>query len=158
MREHTHLPAMVGFVRKHVAEHFRSDLPRRGPAVSTKLFNAATAAQRFRKHLSAASGALGQSRAGLLPRAVRALQQSWNFQVWSCKPDPLRADIVHVREDRRDGSGLAGRLRFPSDRVKMFDNNLVDPIVGRKKPNSGLAEWRVHPVLSRGHPLLLPYL
>src|SRR5258707_12952280 len=155
MREHTHLPAMVGFVRKHVAEHFRSDLPRRSPAVSTKLVDAATAAQRFRKHLSAASGALGQSRAGLLPRAVRALQQSWNFQVRSCKPHPLRADIVHVREDRRNSSGLAGRLRFPSDRVKMFDNNLVHAIVGRKKPNSGLAEWRVHLVLTRGHRFLL---
>jgi len=62
---------------------------------------------------------------------------------------------VHVREDRRNGSGLAGRLRFPSDRVKMFDNNLVDPIVGRKKPDSGLAEWRVHLVLKPGHRFLL---
>src|SRR5207253_10459257 len=34
MREHTHLPAMVGFVRKHVAQHFRASRPRPGPAVS----------------------------------------------------------------------------------------------------------------------------
>src|SRR5882762_10488359 len=155
MREHAHLPAMVGFVRKHVAQHFRANLPRRSPAVSTKLVDAATAAQRFRKHLPAASGALGQSRARLLRRAVRALQQSWNFQVRSCKPDPLRADIVHVREDRRNGSDLAGRFRFPSDWVKMFDNNLVHAIVGRKKPDSGLAEWRVHLVLTCGHRFLL---
>src|SRR5258707_6025110 len=155
MRKHTYLPAMVRFVRKHVAQHFRASLPGRSPAVPTKLVDAATTAQRFRKHLSAASGALGQARAGLLPRAVRALEQSWNFQVRSCKPDPLRADIVHVREDRRNGAGLAGRLRFPSDTVKMFDNNLVHAIVGRKKPNSGLAEWRVHLVLTCGHRFLL---
>ena len=34
MRKHTHLPAMVGFVRKHVAQHFRANRPRRSPAVS----------------------------------------------------------------------------------------------------------------------------
>jgi hypothetical protein len=28
MREHTHLPARVGFVRKHVAQHFRTNRPR----------------------------------------------------------------------------------------------------------------------------------
>jgi hypothetical protein len=60
MREHTHLPAMVGFVRKHVAQHFQANRPRRSPAVSAKLLDAApTAAERFRKHLRAASGALG---------------------------------------------------------------------------------------------------
>src|ERR1700732_4433116 len=34
MREHTHLPAMVGFVRKHVAQHFLANRPRPSPAVS----------------------------------------------------------------------------------------------------------------------------
>ncbi len=31
MREHTHLPAMVGFVRKHVAQHFKRRLRRHHP-------------------------------------------------------------------------------------------------------------------------------
>jgi hypothetical protein len=62
MREHTHLPAMVGFVRKHVAQHFETHRPRPSPAVSAKLLDAApTAAERFREHLRAANGALGQS-------------------------------------------------------------------------------------------------
>ena len=72
MREHTHLPAMVGFVRQHVAQHFQANRPRRSPAVSANLLDAApTSAERFSKHLRAASGAYGQSRTGLLRRAVR---------------------------------------------------------------------------------------
>src|SRR5712691_1769609 len=93
MREHTHLPAMVGFVRKHVAQHFQANRPRPSPAVSANLLDAApTTAKRFGEHLRAASGALGQSRTGLLRRAVRAVELSWNLQVRSCKPDPLGAD------------------------------------------------------------------
>src|SRR6266436_892006 len=41
MRQHTHLPAMVGFVRKHVAQHFQANRPRPSPAVSAKRLNAA---------------------------------------------------------------------------------------------------------------------
>ena len=97
MREHAHLPAMVGFVRKHVAQHFQANRPRPSPAVSAKLLDAApTTARRFSEHLRAASGALGQSRTGLLRRAVRAVELWWNLQVRSCEPDPLGADIVHV--------------------------------------------------------------
>src|SRR2546429_7788381 len=99
MREHTHLPAMVGFVRKHVAQHFDANRPRPSPAVSQKLLDAAfvlttvlTIAERFSEHLRAASRALGQSRAGLPWRAVRAVELSWNFQMRSCKPHPFAAD------------------------------------------------------------------
>jgi hypothetical protein len=61
MREHTDLPAMVGFVSKHVAEHFQAYRPRPRPAVAVKLFDAArTIAERLIEHLGAASGALGQ--------------------------------------------------------------------------------------------------
>ena len=41
MREHTHLPAMMGFVRKHVAQHFQANRPRPSPAISAKLLDAA---------------------------------------------------------------------------------------------------------------------
>src|SRR5256712_6182575 len=168
MHEHTHLPAMVGFVRKHVAQHFRANRPRPSPAVSAKLLDAApTAAERFREHLRAASGAHGQSRAGLLRRTVRAVELSWNFQVRSCKPDPLAADIVHVGEDRRNGadfvsaevfSGRFGCRQFgsPGGRVKMFNKNLVDAIIGEKDPGGkvldcGSAELSVNLGLTRGH-------
>src|SRR6266481_10179129 len=50
MREHAHLPAMVSFVRKHVAQHFHASRPRPSPAVSQKLLDAATTAERFSKH------------------------------------------------------------------------------------------------------------
>src|SRR5207245_9201002 len=60
--EHAHLPAMVGFMSKHVAQHFRANRPRRTPAVSATLLDAApTTAERFSEPRRAASGALGQS-------------------------------------------------------------------------------------------------
>ena len=114
MREHAHLTSMVGFVRNHVAQHFHADRPRLGPAVSVKLFDAApSTAESFRQHFRAANGALGQCRAGLLRRAVRAAELPWNFQVRSCKPDPLGADVVHVREDCGNGASFAGRFSCP---------------------------------------------
>jgi hypothetical protein len=166
MREHAHLPAMVGLVRKHVAQHFHANWPRPTPAVSAKLLDAAlTTTERFSEHLRAASGALGQSRTGLLRRAVRALELSWNLQVRSCEPDPLAADIVHVREDRGNGAGLAGRFGSPGGRVKMLDKNLVHAIIGGKNLDCGSAELSVNPglkipgltidVLTRGHGFLL---
>src|SRR3977135_4405215 len=140
MREHTHLPAMVGFVRKHVAQHFQANWPRPSPAVSAKLLDAApTTAERFSEHLRTASGTLGQTRTGLLRRAVRAVELSWNFQVRSCKPDPLGADIVHVREDRRNGPDLAGRFGSPCGRVKTFDKNLVHVVTSGKDRDCGSA-------------------
>ncbi len=156
MREHTHLPAMVGFVSKHVAQHFRADRPRSSPAVSAKRLDAApTTAERFSKHLRAASGAGGQSRTGLLRRAVRALELWWNLQVRSRQPDPLAADIVHVREDRRNGAPAAGWLGSrwfgrPDGRVKMFDKNLVDAVIGGKDLDCGSADLTVNLVLTRG--------
>src|SRR6266851_4930416 len=152
MREHAHLPAMVRFVSKHVAQHFQANRPRPSPAVSAKLLDAAPAtAERFCEHLRAASGALSQSRTGLLRSAVRAVELSWNLQVRSCKPDPFAADIVHVREDRRDGAGLARRFGSPGCRVKMFDKNLVHAIIGAKELDCGSAELSVNLVLTRGH-------
>jgi len=166
MREHTHLPAMVGFVSKHVAEHFRANRPRATPAVSEKLLDATpTIAERFSQHLRTARGALGQSRAGLLRRAARAVKLSWNLQVRSGKPDPLGTHIVHVREDGRNTADLAGRFGSPGGRVKMFDKNLVDAIIGGKDLDRGSAELSVYLgltklgltnlVLTRGHGFLL---
>jgi hypothetical protein len=150
MREHTHLPAMVGLVSKHVAQHFRANGPRLTPAVSAKHLDAASTAERFSEHLRATSGALGQSRAGLPRRAVRAFQLCWNLQVRGCKPDPLAANIVHMREDGRNGADLAGRFCVPRGWIKMFDKHLVHAIIGGKDPDCGLAELSVNLMLTRG--------
>src|SRR5437667_6993288 len=130
-----------------------------------------TTAERFSEHLRAASGALGQSRTGLLRRAVRAVELWRNLQVRRCKPDPLAADIVHVREDRRNGADVVFSGVFaerfgcrrsgpPGGRVKMFDKNLIDAIVGEKDPGGkvldcGSAELSVNLGLTRGHGSLL---
>src|SRR5439155_10217551 len=108
MREHTHLAAMVGFVRKHVAQHFGANGPGPGPAISVKFSDAAgICAEGFGEHLGAASGACGQARAGLPRCAAGAVELRWNFEVRSGKPDPLGADVVHVSEDCRNGAGVA---------------------------------------------------
>jgi hypothetical protein len=163
MREHAYLPAMVGFVSKHVTEHLRANRPRLSPAVSVKLLDAAPrnsgAAERFGEHLGAASGALGESRTGLLRGAVCAMELGWNLQVRSGKPDPLGADVVHVGEDRCDAADVAGRFgwRFcrqfgsPGVRVKMFDKDLVHAVIGGKDLDCGQAELSVNLGLMRGH-------
>jgi hypothetical protein len=161
MREHAHLPAMVGFVRNHVAQHFHANRPRPSPAVPTKFLDAATAtAERFSKHLRAACGTLGQSGTGLLSRAVRAGKLSWNLQVRSGKPDPLAAHIVHVREDRSNRASLAGRFGSPGARVKMFDKHLVHALIGGKDLHRGSAQLCVNRLslnlaLTRSHSSLL---
>jgi len=156
MREHTHLPAMVGFVSKHVAQHFHANRPRPTPAVSAKLLDAASTAERFSEHLRAASGAFGQSGTDLLWRAVRAVELPWTLQVRSCKPDPLAADIVHVGKDRGNAARVAGRFGSPDSRVEMFDNNLVDAIIGGKDLHCGSADSSMNlrltiGVLTPGH-------
>jgi len=95
-------------------------------------------------------------------RAVRAVELSRNLQVRNCKPDPLAADIVHVREDRRNGADFvfAGRIGSPDGRVKMFDKNLVHAITGGKDLDCGSAELSVNlgltiGALTRGHGSLL---
>src|SRR2546430_864915 len=108
----------------------------------------------------------------LLRHAVRAVELCCNLQMRSCKPDPLAADIVHVRKDRRNGAGRsvagrAGRFGSPGGRVKMFDKNLVHAIIGGKDLDCGSAELSVDLALTRGHgsfgnfrfrPVVLPLL
>ena len=132
MREHADLPAMVGFVSEHVAQHLHANRPWPGPAVSHKLLDATTSIEGFCKHLRAASGTLGQCGSGLLRRAVRAIELARNLQVRSGEPDPLGPDIVHVREDRRDSADLAGWFCIPGGWLKMFDENLVHSLVRDK--------------------------
>jgi len=87
---------------------------------------------------------------------MRTGKLPWNLQVWSSKPDPLAADIVHVREDRRNRAGLAGRFGSPGARVKMLDNDLVHALIGGKDLDCGPAQLRVNLlslclVSTRGH-------
>ena len=155
MREHTHLPAMMGFVSKHVAQHLHANRPRPAPAVSAKLLDAPTTAERLSKHLRAASRALGQCRTSLLRCAMRAVELGWNLQVRSGKPHPLAANVMHVSEDRRNSADVAGRFGLPCGRVKTFDKSLVHAIVGGKYPDRRPAELSVDLGLTRSHGSLL---
>src|SRR5438270_8587079 len=131
MREHANLSAMMGFMRDHVAEHLEANRPGLCPAVAVKLLDAAaTVGQRFGEHLGAASSTLGQTRTGLLRCAMGPVELGRDLEMWSGEPDPLTADIVHVREDGRDGSCPAWRFGSPCCRFEMFDHKLVHAIAG----------------------------
>jgi hypothetical protein len=148
MREHTYLPAMVGFMRHHIAKHFRTNRPGPSPAVPKKLINdklidaglTLTTAERFGQHLRAASSALSQFHSGLLRRAVRAIELIWNLQVRSGKADPLAAHIVHVRENCPDSADVVRWLRLPRGWVQIFDKNLVHALISRKNPHCSAPE------------------
>jgi len=58
MREHTHLPAMVGFMRKHVAQHFQANRSRPSPAVSAKLLDARRARALYAASAASSSSAV----------------------------------------------------------------------------------------------------
>lgn len=118
-----------------------------------KLHDASTAAESLGEHLAATSGALGQSRARLTGRAVCAVELWWNRQVARGEPDPLAADIVHVREDCRNGSRfvLAGRLKSPGGAVEVLDHKLIHAIAGGKDLDGGSAELSVTPGLTLRH-------
>ena len=151
----------MGFVRKHVAEHLRANRPGTSPSVSQKHFHAAlTTAQRCCEHRHAAVCALSQCRSGLPWRAVRTVELRRNSQVRSREPDPLAADIMHVREDGRNGADLPGRFGrrfyFPDGGVKMLDKNLVHALISGKDPDCAPSEFRVDLAFLRGHRFVLP--
>lgn len=155
MGEQADLAAMMGFVRKHVTEHFRADGPGASPTVAVEFEDTAGAIESFGKHLRAASGALRQCGAGLLPGAAGTVELRRNFEVRSGEADPLGADIVQVGKDGGDGAGgLAGRLGEPGGRVEMPDEQLVDAVVDGEDFDSGTGERRVRRG-SDGHGALL---
>src|SRR5229473_4478795 len=62
--------------------------------------------------------------------------------MWSCKPDPLAADIVQMREDGRDSPAtafLTRRLGAPRTRVEMREDELVHCVVARVGFEQGVA-------------------
>jgi hypothetical protein len=74
-------------------------------------------------------------------------------------PDPLAANVVHVREDGRNGADLSGRFRrrfHSSGRGgKMLDQKLVDALIGGKDLRRGPAQLSGCHVASRVHGSLL---
>ncbi len=46
-----------------------------------------------------------------------------------------------MREDRRNAAYLARRLGPPRGRVKLFEKDLVHPLISSKDPNRSLSEW-----------------
>ena len=106
------------------------------------------ATDRFSQHLFATGSALRQSGAGLLWRTARAIELWRGLQIRSGKPDPLSADVMHVREDRRNRTDIAGWLSSPCGRIKMLDKKLVQAVVGGKDFCRGPAKFGVNLILT----------
>ena len=148
MRQHAHLPTMMGLVREHIAQHLYANRPRSDPAIPAKLLDATIFAERFGEHFRATHRTLAQCCARLLRGAMRAMELEWNLQMRGGKPDPLAANILHVGKDRGDGAG-AGFARlyacrwfgFPNGRVEIFDEHLVDAIAQQEDPGGGILRF-----------------
>src|ERR1043166_6056584 len=77
-------------------------------------------------------------------RTARTVELLWNLQMRGRKPDPLTADIVHVRENRGNAARLARRFGAPGRRVKMFDEHLIHALIGGKNPDCSSDELIVN--------------
>lgn len=73
----------------------------------------------------------------------------------SREPDPLGADIVHMREDGRYGADIADRFGSPRVRVKVLQKVLVDVVCSSKEIHCGSSELSVNLESTRGHGSLL---
>jgi len=143
MREHTNLTTVMGFMREHVAEHLRACRPGASPAVAAKHTPASVAGEYLSQHRSTAGRALGECFAYLLRRALAAVELWWSPDVRRRKSHPLAANIVHVGEDRGDGPDVARRFGSPRRRIDMFDESLVDAIVGSKYLGGSAVQLRL---------------
>jgi hypothetical protein len=157
MRQHAHLAAMVSFVSDHVAQHLRANGPRLGPAISSELHDATLRrAERFGQHLFAACGALSQRRTGLLWRTVGTFKLRGNFEVRRGEPDPLTADVVHVRKDCRDSADAAGRFGFPDGGIKTLNEELIHAIVDGKNLDGRAIQLSMNLRFTFGHGSVRP--
>src|SRR6266849_9670297 len=65
--------------------------------------------------------------------------------MWRCKPDPLAANIVQMREDGRDSPATAFLTRWlgaPRTRVEMGKDELVHGVVARVGFQQAVANLR----------------
>ncbi len=156
MREHTHLPAMVGFVRKHVAQHFRANRPRRSPAVSAKLLDAApTTAERFSEHLRAAAALSANPARACCGVQCARLSCGGTFRCGAVSLTHLQRTLCMCVKIAAMVRALPGGLALQAAGSRCSISNLVHAIIGGKDLDCGSAELSVNLVLTRGHGSLL---
>ena len=108
--------------------------------------------------ISAQRAALSANPARAARRAVHTAELRWKLQVRGGEPDPLRAHIVHVGENRRNGADLACRFGCPDRRIKPFDKKLVHAIVNDKDLDRGSPRLSLNFGWTLGHGSLPPIL
>jgi hypothetical protein len=130
MRQHAHLAAMVRIMQNHVRKHGRAPGPRLGPTIPNELPDANRPSQGFGQHLRAAFGAFHQRGTDLTLRAAGSIKLRGQLEMRRGKPQPLPANVVHMRKDRRDGAHVsAGRFCPPGAGMQTLDDKLIHLVV-----------------------------
>ena len=136
VHEQQHLAAVVGLMREHVGKHGASGGPCSQPATG-KFRDPALwlIRQRIGEHAETLRRAFSVSSGSLLHRAAIWIEPSGAFQVRGGIPEPSKAAVVKVREDRGDGASAivlgTGRLGAPSPRVEVREKELVHRVINR---------------------------
>jgi hypothetical protein len=117
------LSAMVGVVRNKITQ--------KSCDIGTKTFDAAIAIQRAADHNRERVPALFQGTKSLRRRHSRAIERLGDFAPLVGSLQPHNANIVHVGDDRRNGTALAAMGRsIPSLHREIVDEILIDAVVG----------------------------
>jgi len=144
MGQQAHLAAMMSIMHNHVSKHGSARRPRPGPAVAMELSDpAAWAGEAFAEHFRAAFCAFPQGSARLSLRAFGTVEPDGQFDVGRGKPQPLAPYVVHMRKDGGDSAPIpACRLRSPSFRIKMSEDELVHPFADSETLEERFAKLR----------------
>jgi hypothetical protein len=130
VRQHADLSTVMGIVRDHIRKHCRSCGPRSGPTIAPELADTAVWPERFAKHLCAAQGTFCQCDSCLLLGTAGAVELCRQLEMWGGEPEPLAANVVHVREYRGNCAHIAPEsLCPPSLRMEVLENELIHLVV-----------------------------
>ena len=134
MREHQDMAPVMGLMRKHIGEHGPPSRPLSSPAPREfRNLELRLIGQRIGEHAETLSGTFCVGGSSLLHRTAIRIEPSGAFQVRCGIPEPGKAVVVKVREDRSDGASSttlgSRRLGTPSSRVEMREKKLVHRVI-----------------------------
>jgi hypothetical protein len=133
--EHENLSSVMGFVRKHVAEHGGSGRPGGDDFVSSEFGDAAIGlgGECVGEHEETLRGTLPESGGSLFLGATMRVERGGTFEMRGGVAEPVATNGVKMREDGGDGAASAasgcGRWGAPGAWVEMDEEELVHGVV-----------------------------